>query len=83
LHGIHASLYFIRTSGGEEVDLIIDREQYKEFIEIKKSETFKPSMLKVIEKFIQPGDFDKVIYNGSTMPMVDPLAVLNYQDYLN
>jgi hypothetical protein len=78
----HATLYFYRSSSGQEIDLIIDRKNHREFIEIKKTETFKPAMLKPIETLISATDTGLLIYNGADLPELDNLRVINYKTFL-
>lgn len=51
-----AEIYYLRTTNGIEIDLIIDRKRYKEFIEIKNSETFLPKMVKPMKDFLEETD---------------------------
>lgn len=81
-HKTHAELFYYRTSNGEEVDLIIDRKQHKELIEIKAGETFKPRMLTTMESLLEKGDKGFLLYNGKSLPYLAPIEIKNYQDYL-
>lgn len=67
-HKTHAELFYLRTSNGDEVDLIIDRKHTKELIEIKNSYSFHPRMLKAVEQFLEKGDQAKLIYRGEPFP---------------
>ena len=78
----HAELYFYRTSNGEEIDLIIDRKQTRELIEIKAGETFSPKMTKEIEKLENKNTKGYLLYRGKTIPYLPGIRVLNYQEYL-
>lgn len=78
-----AELFFYRTSNGEEIDLIIDRKQQLELIEIKNSETFRPKMTKTIETFLDKKNQGYLLYRGKKIPHLDNLQVINYQDYLD
>lgn len=78
----HAELFYYRTSHGEEIDLIVDRKNYKELIEIKITETFRPKMTATIEKFLEPGDKGYLLYNGEKVPFVSNIEVINYKTYL-
>lgn len=78
----HAELFYLRTSNKEEIDLIIDRKQFKELIEIKNSFTFHPRMLKSIEIFLEKEDKAYLLYRGDNLPYSEQIEVLNYQSYL-
>lgn len=79
----HAKLYYLRTSDGIEVDLVIDRNTHREWIEIKSGSTFKRRMLKPIETFIQDHDEGYLLYNGDALPSPQQqITVLPYTDYL-
>lgn len=75
-------LYYLRTSHGIEVDLIIDRKNTKEFIEIKHSATFSPRMVAPMSEFIEKGDKGYLLYRGDNFPYHEPVSVLNYKDFL-
>lgn len=79
----HAELYFYRSSNSEEIDLIIDRKQMRELIEIKAGETFTPKMTKEIEKFKDQATTGYLLYRGKTLPYLSSVYVQNYQDYLD
>ena len=64
------------------VDLIIDRKNKKEFIEIKNSSTFNPRMTTPMSEFIEEGDRGFLLYRGENFPFHDPISVLNYKDFL-
>ncbi len=78
-----SELYYLRTSHGVEVDLIIDRKTTKEFIEIKHSYTFNPKMTAAMHAFmIEEGNTGFLLYNGEDFPYYDPIRVLNYKNFL-
>jgi len=79
----HAELYFYRTSNGDEIDLIIDRKQTREIIEIKAGETFTTRMTKEIENFSDQNTQGYLLYRGKTRKYLPKVSVLNYQDYLD
>lgn len=81
-HKTMAELFFLRTSQGQEVDLIIDRKQKKEWIEIKNSHTFHPRMLQSIEKFVGKKDRGYLLYRGKNFPAQKEIHICSYQDYL-
>lgn len=78
----HAELFYLRTSNGEEVDLIIDRKQSKELIEIKNSYTFQPKMLSAVENILEAGDRGYLLYRGESLPYMDGIEVCHYRDTL-
>ncbi len=78
----HAELFFYRSSNGEEIDLIIDRKNKRELIEIKAGETFTPRMTKEIEKFNDQNTIGYLLYRGKTKTYLPNVRVLNYQEYL-
>lgn len=78
-----SDFYYLRTSHGVEVDLIIDRKNRKEFIGIKNSSTFSPKMVAPMSEFIEKGDIGFLIYRGENFPYYEPIKVLNYKNYLN
>lgn len=77
-----SELYFLRTSNGAEVDLIIDRRSAKEWIEIKRGETFTLKMISHIYKFKRPEEAGYLIYRGVSMPYADNIKILNYKEFL-
>lgn len=77
-----ASFYYLRTSSGQEVDLIIDRKTAKEWIEIKKSYSFKPKMLQIIKLFLNEKDTGYLLYNGVSKNKINNIQIKNYKDYL-
>ncbi len=80
--GTLSELYYIRTSQGVEVDLIIDRKKHKEFIEIKNSATFTSKMVAGIEEFLEKGDKGYLLYRGENFAYHPPIQVINYKKYL-
>ncbi|MBV8802191.1 MAG: DUF4143 domain-containing protein, partial [Gammaproteobacteria bacterium] len=79
----HKELCYYRTSHGEEIDLIIDRIQSKELIEIKSGCTFKPAMIKQIKSLLEDQDKGYLLYNGEDFPFAPRIKVMNYRDYLS
>ncbi len=78
----HSSLYYYRTNHGVEVDLLIDKKSVMEFIEIKKSHTFRPRMIKHLENLKQYFNNGCLLYEGETIPNTKQIKILNYIDYL-
>jgi predicted AAA+ superfamily ATPase len=79
--GSHSELYYFRTNHGAEIDLIIDRRNSVEFIEIKKSMTFKPTMLKHLQSLGKTADKCSLVYSGETFPY-EGIEIINYKEYL-
>ncbi len=77
-----ADFYFLRTSHGDEIDLIVDRRDSKEFLEIKSGYTFRPQMTKTLENFREPRQKGILLYRGDTIPFSDNISVINYADFL-
>lgn len=82
-HKTYAEFYFLLTSNGEEIDLIIDYKQNKQLIEIKKTSTFQVSHTKQLKKFLlDKNDTGYVIYNGKTMQYRENIKICNFHDYI-
>lgn len=79
----HHDIFYLRTSDRLEVDLILDKKQSKQWIEIKKSATFVPKMLSPIKKFITKTDSGYLLYRGERQPPIGNIHVLPYGEYLN
>jgi uncharacterized protein len=77
-----SSLYYFRTSGGDEIDIIEEEGNHKNFIEIKSSSTFKTQMTKNIEKYKKTTDKGYLVYQGENFPYTHDVKVLNYENYL-
>jgi len=75
-------LYFFRDSHGNEVDLIIDHKQYREWIEIKSGYTFRPKLVKPIESLMTGNDKGYLLYRGDKFPYTSDLQVINYGEFL-
>ncbi len=78
----HAELFYFRTTNGSEVDFIIDRKRYKEIIEIKNTETFRPKMIKTVESLLEKDDRGYLLYCGKDIPFDKNIDILNYKKYL-
>lgn len=76
-----SELFYLRTSNGTEVDLLIDRKTEVEFIEVKTSETYRREMTKAIEIFKKENEQGYLFYRGKTLPSHTDLRIINYQDY--
>lgn len=77
-----AQFYFLRTSHGDEIDLIVDRKQSHEFIEIKNSHTFRPQMARTLKKTLATQQMGYLVYRGKNMPYGEPVSIINYADFL-
>jgi predicted AAA+ superfamily ATPase len=77
----HASFYFFRTSHGDEIDLIVDKGDTRDLIEIKSSQTFKSAMIDNLRKYRQEKDIAYLLYQGKSMPHVD-VHIMNATEYL-
>lgn len=60
----HHELYYFRTQDKAEIDLIIDRKATRTFIEIKKSATFNPKMIRALTDHAPENSECLVLYNG-------------------
>lgn len=75
-------LFFLRTQDKREVDLIIDKKNSKEYIEIKKSYSFSPMMISAIKQFITASDSGCLLYQGQSYTYQNQITISNYNDYL-
>ena len=80
--GSHAELYYYRTSNGVEIDLIVDRKQSRDLIEIKHSESFTSRMLTSLFSIEQAHDQCYVLYNGEALTFSKTAQALHYSQYL-
>ncbi len=78
----NAELFYYRTSHGVEVDLIIDRKQYREFIEIKSTETYTARMKNAVAALVGEEDKAFLIYRGKTLALDPVVQIVNYKEYL-
>jgi predicted AAA+ superfamily ATPase len=81
--GQQSALYYIRTSNGLEVDLIIDKGISKDLIEIKKSETFRVRMIKPIQKMMEENDMGYLLFDGEATPFDNKIQIMNYTEFLS
>ena len=75
-------LFFLRTQDKAEIDLIIDRKSEKELYEIKKSSTFKPSMIRHLKSYREEGDQSYLIYRGEN-DTYQGVTLSNYLKFLS
>ena len=73
--------FYLRTSKGVEIDLIVDWRTRKEWLEIKKSSTFKSKMIQNLKLFSKKCDEKILIYKGENINQ-STWQALNYQSYL-
>ena len=78
-----AELYYFRTSDKTEIDLIVDRKNSQDFIEIKKTSTFSPKFVAPLKKYCDKNQQGYLLYNGKEFPFSDNISIINYADYLN
>jgi predicted AAA+ superfamily ATPase len=76
-------IYYLRTTTGEEIDLIIDKGTTKDWIEIKLNQSPNPQMVRHIKNFIQDGDQGRLVYTGKAFGFSDTIQAVNYTDFLN
>lgn len=77
----HSSMYFLRTQDKAEVDLIIDDKTKKTYIEIKKSATFNPKMLRGLLNLAGSQDERLVLYQGEAYEHRG-IRICNFAQYL-
>jgi len=75
------SFYYLRTSNGVEIDLIIEKAGQRTWVEIKKTSTFSKRLIKNLEKW--HGE-DKAIlcYQGEYLPAFNGIDIFPYQHLL-
>jgi len=77
----HSALYYLRTQDKAEIDLIIDRKTSKTFIEIKKSATFHPNMIRTLSNYAMPDNECLVLYRGERYEHRG-IKVFPFEEYL-
>lgn len=75
-------LYYFRSSDQYEIDLIVDHKNTQTFIEIKKSHSWKRSMLHNLERFKFGGSPGILVYQGDSQSIAEDLAIRNFEEYL-
>jgi predicted AAA+ superfamily ATPase len=75
-------LFFYRTSHGEEIDLIVDHFSGKQFVEIKKTATFRTPMVRLVETMLGSDDKGFLLYEGDNLPYRSNIQVMNFANYL-
>ena len=74
-------LYYIRTYDKNEIDLIIDKKTHKELIEIKKTSTFKPSMIQTLKNKASKTDHCYLLYQGEK-DHYSNVSIMSFKDFL-
>lgn len=77
-----AELYFYRTSQGVEIDLVIDTGQTRHFVEIKKTLTFRPRLIKTLNTLASQADTATLVYQGESLPDYSNIRICNWSNYL-
>jgi predicted AAA+ superfamily ATPase len=77
-----SEFYYLRTSEGVEIDLIKINHQNREWIEIKKTSTFRPQQLHSIKLFLEKSDTGTLIYSGKKDHYNHQIKMENYKNYL-
>ena len=75
-------IFYFRSSSGEEIDLIEENKEIKNFIEIKSSASFKPLMIETLENYLENEDKGYLVYQGEDFPYTKNIKILNYENYL-
>jgi len=74
--------YYLRTTNGVEVDLLVESANQTTLIEIKSNSTFKVEFLKGIKSIINPDDKGIVIYKGKDYKYSNQIEFINFENYL-
>ena len=77
-----AELYYLRTSNGIEVDLIIDQKPKRRYIEIKASHTYRHEMTRSLLQTKNKGEEAFLLYRGKPVESTPDLKIINYISYL-
>ncbi len=77
-----AELFYFRTSDKSEIDLIVDRKNTQDFIEIKKTSTFSPRFITTLKKYCEEPNQGYLLYNGKEFPHHGNIHIITYADYL-
>jgi len=62
--GLRDELYYFREHNGDEIDIIRETRQKRQFLEVKHSMTFRPRMIKHLEKYMDENTKSVLIYQG-------------------
>jgi predicted AAA+ superfamily ATPase len=77
-----SAFYFYRTSHGDEIDLVIENGLQYELVEIKKTATFRPRLIKTLETFSQKAQRATLVYDGEPMLDVGGIHIQNWSAFL-
>lgn len=80
--GDRDEMYFLRTNTGKEIDLITKFKMTENYFEIKKSSTFKLSMVDALNEIMPENVKGFLLYTGKNFKYKAKIEVLNYQDFL-
>lgn len=78
----NSEFYYLRTTHGVEIDLLKIKGEQKEWIEIKKTATFRPNLIQTLKLFIEEKDKGTLVYNGKTDFYNHQISMKNIKDYL-
>jgi predicted AAA+ superfamily ATPase len=81
--GQTASLFFLRTNHGDEIDVIIDYGNSTDLIEIKASVTYRPVFHRTLEKLDLPDATKNIVFQGKTTQILENITAWNYSDFLS
>lgn len=81
-HGVRTEYFYFREHNGNEIDLIAEHRDEKEYIEIKHSMTFRPRMIKTLEKYMDENTKSYLIYQGESLDYSKNINVINYRKFL-
>lgn len=76
------AFYYLRTSSGLEIDLLRVKGQKKEWIEIKKTATFRPAFVQAMKSLIEKDDRGILLYSGKGDTYDNQIRMENYKKYL-
>lgn len=80
--GQRIEYFYFREHNGDEIDLISEYKGEKVFMEIKHSMTFRPRMVKHLEKYMDENTRFHLIYQGESLDYSKNLDVINYKEFL-
>jgi len=79
---LNNQIYFLRTSNGEEIDLIFKLKDKLILAEIKKNSTPNIKMLSTIKKYLEEDNVGYLIYMGEDFSYSDNLKAKNFDKFL-
>ncbi|MCI0474221.1 MAG: ATP-binding protein [Ignavibacteria bacterium] len=81
--GLPDRIYYYRTSGGREADVIFESGNKLYLAEIKYTSVFNPVLLRNLKAINIPADHKYIIYNGDSVELSESGKFINYKDFLN